>query len=212
MDGKMICLHCFFSLRQIQLLCVMTLFIWTEKNVLWINIHHFCIGDIILNFQMISRSEIQHFKLSINEATRMFLYNQIISRTYNPKASRTYTVLFHNLPAKSKMAAFKHQVLQPINLWKRCLPLLNTLSFLPSPSILCVSALESNDKVLECSPHWDFPKCLWWPLTIHRQCSILQLSAAIVFSVLATRSRLRSSRVTVQATRGNLYGSLPYSF
>jgi hypothetical protein len=129
----------FFSLRQIQLLCVMTLFIWTEKNVLWINIHHFCIGDII-NFQMISRSEIQHFKLSINEATRMFLYNQIISRTYNPKASRTYTVLFHNLPAKFKMAAFKHQVLQPINLWKRCLPLLNTLSFLPSPSILCVNA------------------------------------------------------------------------
>jgi hypothetical protein len=54
--------------------------------------------------------------ISINEATRMFLYNQIISRTYNPKASRTYTVLFHNLPAKFKMAAFKHQVLQPINL------------------------------------------------------------------------------------------------
>jgi hypothetical protein len=45
-----------------------------------------------------------------------------------------------------------------------------------------------------------------------RQCSILQLSVAVVFSVLATRSRLRLSRVTVQATRGNLYGSLPYSF
>jgi hypothetical protein len=28
----------------------------------------------------------------------------------------------------------------------------------------------------------------------------------------ATRSRLRLSRVTVQATRGNLYGSLPCSF
>jgi hypothetical protein len=51
--------------------------------------------------------------------------------------------------------------------------------------------LESSDKVLECSPHWDFPKCLWWPLTICRQYSILQLSAAIVFSALATRSRLR---------------------
>ena len=50
-----------------------------------------------------------------------------------------------------------------------------------------------------------------WPLTIYRQCSILQLSAAIVFSALATRSRLRLSRVTVQAIRGNLYGSLPYS-
>jgi hypothetical protein len=31
-----------------------------------------------------------------------------------------------------------------------------------------------------------------------------------IFS-LTTRSRLRLSRVTVQATRGNLYGSLPYS-
>jgi hypothetical protein len=39
-------------------------------------------------------------------------------------------------------------------------------------------------------------------LTIHRQCSILQLSAAILFSVLATRSRLRLSRATVQAIRG----------
>jgi hypothetical protein len=57
-------------------------------------------------------------------------------------------------------------------LWKRCLPLLNTLSFLPSLSILCVNALESSDKVLECSPHWDFPKCRWWPLTILNTCTL----------------------------------------
>jgi hypothetical protein len=46
-------------------------------------------------------------------------------------------VLFHNLPAKFKMAAFKHQVLQPINLWKRCLPILNTLSSFYRPSHPC---------------------------------------------------------------------------
>jgi hypothetical protein len=53
--------------------------------------------------------------------------------------------------------------------------------------------------------------CVCPPAQRKLSCSILQLSAAIVFSVLATRSRLRLSRVTVQAIRGNLYGSLPYS-